>query len=102
MRCPKCGSTDTTVQLLNEVKLKVAHHNIFWWLFIGWWWIVFKWLFLFFPALLAKIFLPRRRKAVNKTVKKGVCNNCGNVWKLQKSNMNDTEVTEKVQTAMIK
>ena len=56
MICPKCGSQNVAIQVVNEVKLKNAHHGCLWWLIIGWWWIPIKWIFLTFPALLAKIF----------------------------------------------
>lgn len=80
MKCAKCGSENVTVQVINEVKLKNKHHGVIWWLFIGWWWIPFKWLFLTIPALIIKIFGGKKQKAVNKTVTKCVCQNCGNTW----------------------
>lgn len=80
MKCAKCGSENVTVQVINEVKLKNKHHGVIWWLFIGWWWIPFKWLFLTIPALIIKIFGGKKQKAVNITVTKCVCQNCGNTW----------------------
>lgn len=82
MKCSKCGSENVNVQAVNEVKLKTKHHGIIWWLCIGWWWIPVKWFFLTIPALFAKIFIPRKQKAVNKTVKKAVCQQCGNIWNI--------------------
>ncbi len=87
MICPKCGSQNVAIQVVNEVKLKNAHHGCLWWLIIGWWWIPIKWIFLTFPALLAKIFIPNRQKAVNKTVRKAVCQTCGNMWSFTNSDM---------------
>lgn len=81
MKCPKCGSENVNIQVLNEVKLKNAHHGFFWWICIGWWWLPVKWLVLTVPALLAKIFIPKKQKAVNKTTKNAVCQNCGHSWK---------------------
>lgn len=85
MVCPKCGSENVTIQAVNEVKLKNSHHGCFWWLCIGWWWVPVKWLFLTVPALFAKIFIPNKQKAVNKTTQKAVCQNCGNMWEFKKS-----------------
>lgn len=80
MLCPKCGSSNVNIQVINETILKNKHHEILWWLFIGWWWVPVKWIFLTIPALLAKIFIPKRQKAVNRTIKKAVCQNCGYTW----------------------
>ena len=80
MVCPKCKSENVTIQVVNEVKLKNKHHGIIWWLIIGWWWVPVKWLFLTVPALLALIFIPRRKKAKNITRKKCVCQNCAYMW----------------------
>ncbi|MBQ1437048.1 MAG: hypothetical protein IIZ07_03835 [Ruminococcus sp.] len=80
MLCPKCGSSNVNIQVINETILKNKHHGILWWLFIGWWWVPVKWIFLTIPALLAKIFIPKRQKAVNRTIKKAVCQNCGYTW----------------------
>ena len=82
MKCPKCGSENTSVQITNEVHLKDKHHGIFWWLCIGWWWVPFKWLFLTLPALIFAIFRRKKQKAVNKQVKTAVCQECGHSWKI--------------------
>lgn len=82
MVCPKCKSENVSVQIVNEIKLKNKHHGIIWWLCVGWWWIPCKWLFLTIPALFAKIFIPKRQKAVNKTQKKYVCQSCTYTWKV--------------------
>jgi len=80
MTCPKCGSNNVSVQVINEVELKNKHHGIFWWIFVGWWWIPFKWLFLTLPALIVKIFAPKKKKAVNKQKSVCVCQDCGARW----------------------
>lgn len=80
MTCPKCGSENVNVQLVNEVTLKNQHHGVIWWLFIGWWWIFVKWLFFTLPALIFAIFGRKKQKVVNKAVSKFVCQNCGNTW----------------------
>ena len=82
MRCLRCGSHNVSIQVVNQVELKNAHHGCFWWVFVGWWWIPVKWLFLTVPALLAKIFIPHKQRAVNHTKKKAVCQNCGHIWNI--------------------
>lgn len=80
MICPKCGSENVNVQMVSETQLKQKHHGIFWWVFIGWWWLFFKWVFLTIPALIVKIFAPKKYKT--KTVHKSmcVCQSCGHHW----------------------
>ena len=80
MKCPKCGSENVNAQVINEVTFKDKHHGIIWWIFIGWWWIFVKWLFFTIPAIIVKIFAPKKQKAVNKSTTKCVCQNCGNTW----------------------
>ncbi len=81
MKCPKCGSENVSFQIINEQKLVTKHHGLFWWLCIGWWWIPVKWIFLTVPALLAAIFIGKRKKIKNITKTMSVCQNCGNTWK---------------------
>lgn len=83
MVCPKCNSSNVSVQVVNEVKLKNAHHSIWWWIFIGCWWIPIKWLCFTLLALIIKIFSHKKQKAVNKTVKKAICQDCGNTWNIK-------------------
>lgn len=80
MTCPKCGNGAVTVQVVNETHLKNKHHGAIWWICVGWWWIPIKWLCLTIPALLAKIFIPKRQKAKNIQKTMCVCQNCGNTW----------------------
>ena len=80
MTCRKCGSENVTVQVINQVRMKTKHHSIIWWLFVGCWWVPIKWLFFTLPALIIKIFVPKRQKVKNITVSKCVCQNCGYTW----------------------
>jgi transcription elongation factor Elf1 len=82
MTCPKCNSENVSTQIVTDMKLKNAHHGIIWWLCIGWWWVGFKWLFLTIPALLAKIFIPKKQKLVTKQRTMCVCQNCGHTWQV--------------------
>lgn len=80
MTCPKCGSANVNIQVVNETKLIDKHHGCIWWLIIGWWWIPIKWLYLTIPALIVKIFIPKRQKVKTTQHRVCVCQNCGNSW----------------------
>lgn len=82
MICPKCKNSNVNVQVINETIVKNRHHGIIWWLLIGWWWIPVKWLFLTIPALIVKIFAPKRKKVINKQKTVCVCQNCGHKWEI--------------------
>ena len=82
MVCPKCGSANVNVQIVSDVTSKTEHHGVMWWLLVGWWWIPVKWLFLTLPALLAKIFISKRKKVVTTHKNICVCQNCGNTWQV--------------------
>lgn len=90
MKCPRCGSSDVSVNVVNEwdmVDVK-KHHGFAWWVLIGWWfkplWFVIKWFFFTIPALIIaivrRVFGLRPKEVVNKTVTKAVCQSCGHVW----------------------
>lgn len=81
MKCPKCGSENVNVQLINQVKLKDKHKGFMYWCFVGWWWIPMKWFFFTLPALIIAIFKPKKQKAVNKTITQCVCQSCAYTWK---------------------
>ena len=78
--CPKCGSNNVNVQVVSESQLVTKLPGIFWWLLIGWWWIFIKWLVFTIPALLAAIFIGKRKKIKTVTKKVNVCQNCGHSW----------------------
>ena len=82
MTCPKCGSSNISVQMMSDIQLKRKHHNILWWLFIGWWFTIIKWIFFPFFALFVKIFAPKKQKIEQKNYSVCVCQNCGNNWKV--------------------
>ena len=81
MKCRKCGSTDVRLMVTNEMRMKNAHHGCFWWMLIGWWWIPVKWIYFAVPALLAKLFIPKKLYISNKIYTVAVCQNCGYTWK---------------------
>ncbi len=81
MTCIKCGSSNVNVQVVSETQLKNKHRNIFWWIFIGWWWLPIKWIFLTIPALIVKIFAPKRYKLKTKHRSMAVCQSCGHKWR---------------------
>ena len=81
MTCPRCGSAAVFTQQQSDIRLKNKHHNILWWLFIGWWWLFVKWIVFTVPALIVKIFGHRKQKLVQKTYIVSVCQNCGYHWR---------------------
>lgn len=80
MVCPKCGSDNVNVQMVTETKLVNKHHGVLWWVFIGWWWLFFKWIFLTLPALIVKIFSPKKYKTKVRHRSMCVCQACGHHW----------------------
>ena len=80
MKCPKCGSENVNVQMVTETKLKTKHHGVIWWICIGWWWIPVKWLFFTIPALIVKIFAPKKQKLKVNHKAMCVCQSCGHNW----------------------
>ena len=81
MTCPRCKSNNVTAQVVTESQLKTAHHGLLWWLIIGWWWMIVKWVFLTIPALIVKIFAPKKQKLVSRSATMWVCHNCGHMWR---------------------
>jgi hypothetical protein len=49
-------------------------------MFLGWYWVPTKWLIFTLPALIIKIFKPKKYKIKTTNTKTAVCNNCGNSW----------------------
>ena len=82
MTCPKCGSQNVNVQIVNETQLKTKHKGVLYWLLVGWWWLPIKWLFLTIPALIVKIFKPKKQKVKNIRHSMCVCQNCGHSWEI--------------------
>ena len=80
MKCPVCGSENVNVQIVTETELKNKHHGVVWWLCIGWGWVPIWGLFFTIPALIIKIFAPKKQnlKQCHNTVR--VCQNCGHKW----------------------
>ena len=40
--CPKCGSDQVTVNVVNEVELMDKKHGCLWLVCVGWWWVPIK------------------------------------------------------------
>lgn len=80
MICPKCGSENVNVQVINTVKLKDKHHGLIWWCFFGWYWVPIKWIMFTFPAIIFKIFGHKQQRAINKQQTVCICQSCGNRW----------------------
>lgn len=83
--CPKCGSNNTTVQIVNKVMIKNKHHGLFWWLIIGWWFVPIMWMIFTIPKILIKLFGlgHKKYKTINKEMQKVICQNCGHSWKVK-------------------
>lgn len=77
MQCPKCGSTAVSVQMVTDTQLQTAGRGVVWWLFIGCWWVPIKWMLFAGPALLIKIFAPKRYKLRQVHNSVCVCQSCG-------------------------
>lgn len=82
MKCPKCKSENVNVQMVTETKLKNKHHSFIYWITIGWIIELAVWFFLTIPKLLAVLFLPKKKKIVNKHKSMAVCQNCGHHWEV--------------------
>lgn len=80
MKCPVCGSENVTVQIVTETELKNKHHGVVWWLCIGWWLVPIWWLCFTIPALIIKIFAPKKQKLKQHQKSIRVCQNCGHKW----------------------
>lgn len=80
MKCPKCGSENVSVNVVTDMKMKDKHHNIIWWLFVGFWWVPIKWMIFTLPALILKIFRRKKQKVVTKQSTVCCCQSCGHTW----------------------
>ncbi|MDO4443170.1 MAG: hypothetical protein Q4B69_04770 [Slackia sp.] len=80
MVCPKCGSSHVSCQVVSETELLTKHRSAVWWICVGWWWLPFKWLFLTLPALIVKLFRPKRYKTATAYRTSAVCQSCGHMW----------------------
>jgi len=101
MTCPKCGSTNVTIQAFQEnrgsitttkSKYKEKGHGCLWWIFIGsWWWIIdlLLWIFLFIPRILLHIGRKKKYKGTSRSITVNdiqytnvcICQDCGHSWK---------------------
>ncbi len=79
--CPKCGSQNVNVQVVTESKLVNKRHGCLWWMFVGLWWVPIKWVLFTVPALIAKVFFPKRQRLEQSTRSVCVCQGCGHHWK---------------------
>ena len=80
MKCPKCGSENVTVNVINEMKLKNKGKGIAYYLFVWWWWAPIKWIVFTLPALLFALFGRKKQKIVNKQKTVCCCQQCGYSW----------------------
>lgn len=80
MVCPKCGSMNCNVQVVNEIKEKRKRGLLYWICCI---WIIdlFMWIIFGFWKLIYEIFR-KKTKIKSKTVSYAVCQDCGHKWKV--------------------
>lgn len=80
MICPKCGSENTRIELVNKVSIKKKRNWVYW--ICGLWIIdVILWIGFFFYrlifGLILRIFKGPSYKTINKVEKHLICNDCG-------------------------
>ena len=76
MICPKCGSEDTRIELVNNVSLKKKKNWIYW--LCGLWILyLLLWIGFFLFRLIIKILKKPSYKVKNKAEKYLICNHCG-------------------------
>ena len=80
MQCPRCKSTNVSIQTITETSSKIKHKSFLYWITIGWFVEPLLWLFLTIPKLLWELLKPRSTKT--KLFNHAVCQNCGHSWKL--------------------
>lgn len=81
MQCPKCGSENTRVEIINETHIKRKRNWVYW--ICGLWLIdIVFWMFLFLPRFIIQLFKGKEYKIVNKQKKMLICNSCGYTKKL--------------------
>jgi len=82
MNCPKCGSDDIRVQIVQEQKLKEKKKGLLYWITIGWLWEPFMWILFALPKLIVTILKPKKYSVKTKSKKMAICQNCGKTWKV--------------------
>lgn len=81
MVCPRCHSYNVATQIVTDTRLKTAHHGLLWWLIVGWWWVPIKWVLFFLPALIVKIFAPKKYRLKQRHRGMCACQDCGYTWR---------------------
>jgi len=81
MQCPKCGSENTRVEIINETHIKRKRNWVYW--LCGLWLIdIMFWMLFFLPRLILQLIKGKEYKMVNKQKKMLICNSCGYTKKL--------------------
>lgn len=76
MICPKCGSDNIRIEVVNTIQLK-RKRNWFYWI-CGLWIIdMFLWIGFFLFRLIIQLLKGKSYKTTNKIEKHLICNNCG-------------------------
>ncbi|MCQ2751531.1 MAG: hypothetical protein MJ189_00245 [Coriobacteriales bacterium] len=91
MQCPRCKSTNVSVQVVHQSQLVNDNYGCLWWALIGWWWVPIKWIFFTFFALIWFVIKPRRQKIVNHSYKEAICQDCAFVWDVSYQEAQESE-----------
>lgn len=75
MKCPKCGSDNTRVELVTTNKIERKKNFLYWIFFV--WFDVVIWILFFLPRLIIQFLKKDKTTIVSKTEKHLVCDNCG-------------------------
>ena len=82
MTCPQCNSRNILIQNVTKSKLTEKRRGALWWLLVGWWWAAVKWIVFTVPALILRLFRPKRYTIRQRFVTVCICQNCGKRWDL--------------------
>lgn len=74
--CPKCGSDNTRIEVVNTIHLK-RKRNWFYWISCLWMIDILLWIGMFLPRLIFQLLKGKTYKTTNKIEKHLICNDCG-------------------------
>lgn len=82
LRCPKCGSPNTNVQIVTTQRIRRKYRNIIMWILFWWWIELALWIFAFPLRFLMMLFRGKRYRITTRSTKHGVCQTCASSWRL--------------------
>jgi len=75
LNCPKCGSDNTRIELINTSQFKRKRSWFYWIFFV--WIDILLWIGMFLPRLIFQLLKGKTYKTTNKIEKHLICNDCG-------------------------